>query len=532
MNINWKNTIQITLIVISFIFLNGYTEISSDHFQYLLHSLAEADSNFAANDWFTRETAPLHGNFQRLLSFSLKLDVLSETLFTIYLLLVILIIHSTWNFFNRNFLFTFLTLLITLFSNFTVWGEYQLLYNTVLPSTIINYILTASILYFLCEDYRKSCILICIGFFIHPTGSLSITLTFFLLFLYSLKNSKAKRKILKYFTPTIMLSVIILIFTKIKFTDNDTNIANVINVWETFFFFRSPHHFVTYALKLSSSYFLILILFNFSLLVIKKHKISNYEKNILLINSTGIFLWLLSIFFTEIYLIPNVVKLFTFRSIPVVLFFSLIFHLKEIEKNGSENKHIILNFTYIMLLAVLSKSFTIASIAFVFITLRRRLFLKEYNHLIYLAFALTTILLKPNHLLRRNPYQLHIYEIINKIVPQGEIVLSPPDLQGFQLYSKRATFFNFKCYPLKTKDAIEWKTRAETLLGSNIDMYFRKNGLKELNKSYKNLSMEKVKSIAKKYKTNYILMRKDHALAFEFTNPLYKDSNWIIARIP
>lgn len=113
-----------------------------------------------------------------------------------------------------------------------------------------------------------------------------------------------------------------------------------------------------------------------------------------------------------------------------------------------------------------------------------------------------------------------------KNTPKEALFIIPPgrELYGFRLWAKRAVLFNLKFFPYNPHGLKEWKERYLAVRGvlgdksagekMEISEALTDIGASFLNKAYENLSAEKIRRIAERYKANYIITRTKYQVPF------------------
>jgi hypothetical protein len=120
---------------------------------------------------------------------------------------------------------------------------------------------------------------------------------------------------------------------------------------------------------------------------------------------------------------------------------------------------------------------------------------------------------------------------IKRSTPREAVFITPPFLEGFQLYAERAQVADFKCFPFGETEMQEWKRRMNDLSGHSD---LRCAGFVEcaslLAYGYSRLREADFLHLARKYGAEYVVTaQRDQHLHFP---ELLRQGNFVLYRLP
>ncbi len=119
---------------------------------------------------------------------------------------------------------------------------------------------------------------------------------------------------------------------------------------------------------------------------------------------------------------------------------------------------------------------------------------------------------------------------VRAATPRDALVITPPHLEGFQMFAERAQVGDFKCFPFGERDMLEWKRRLEDLSGG---AELRCSGwvdcASQLAGNYLRLREADFVRLAGKYGAGYVVAAHGQRLAFP---ELIRRGDYILYRVP
>lgn len=111
---------------------------------------------------------------------------------------------------------------------------------------------------------------------------------------------------------------------------------------------------------------------------------------------------------------------------------------------------------------------------------------------------------------------------------RANFFIIPPYRPGFHLYAERKGLVDFKSNPFFERDIVKWKKRLEDVLKVEDAFAIEQKGWQSpglMKERYNSLSENDVRTLAKKYKADYIIFEKPKNLPFK---TFYEDKYFII----
>lgn len=403
----------------------------------------------------------------------------------------------------------------------------------------LSLLLFALICYF-SSHYVIAGLLIAISFYIHPpmAGFLAFCIVCSLFF------QKAYKQLLSFiFLVGILAAPIIypvLLFAKNRMGYDTT--------WMHLTMIRSPHHSFPFTWSIPTIWFpylLFTLSSGISLWILCSKNLFPYKKFITILLPMYCFL-LAGIIFSEIIPVPKIVAIVPFHISPLVTVLLSLPPILLIYRGLKHKQLVIVTVSCLALLLYFFSNFTFTlnSVQYSFVLLllgiegyvlitkkKPQYVLKSFLLVLfcYLCFVKTPQLIRANFL-KNDPY-LHDWTVTQRWAlyhtGKNTLFLTPTYLEGFQVYSKRATFADWKegtIGYLSPEYLREWWKRME-MIGLTQTHY----SYSDQKNIYQHLNEQKVLSIAKQYHIQYLIT--EHTTMHYSLIKVYENHHFIIYRI-
>jgi len=94
---------------------------------------------------------------------------------------------------------------------------------------------------------------------------------------------------------------------------------------------------------------------------------------------------------------------------------------------------------------------------------------------------------------------------VKALTPRDAVFITPPHLEGFQLFAERAHVGDFKCFPFREADMLEWKSRLDDLAGAELRCGGFVDCASQLAYGYSRLREPDFLRLGRKYGARYVV---------------------------
>ncbi len=486
---------------------HGYEQGRNDHEQvaygYYLNNNA-----LYANDFYIQSLAQqipnertFYGKFISFTGNNIPLfSFIWHIVFTIILLLGVRKI-STLFIKNEWFIWLSVTTLFLVLYNIHLGGN-ELYYNSFIPSLPAKAVGVWGLWYFLKKKYFYASLLYALSIFFQPlAGGQLVVLSFLVLLIMSIKTDKLIlfKNALWLAIPVSLLTLPFLISAFLKF--NNSNVPDSF-IFDVFFSFRNPHHFLPSYFPLKN-YFILILIFVFALFYYKK-----YSKEIFYFILTAIIGCVVYVVFVEYFHSEKAASTQWFKStiwIEMLGVIALIGLLEQII-NKFIDKHF-LQMKKVLLFVFISTAFAL-----------QMLFPFNLPWKVKYDFNCFT---KPDN-------AVEISLMAKEKTPVNACFITPIDFTELKFYGQRSSYIDYKL-PIHNKmKIVEWMQRVARVY--KVDYRNNEKGFevnKVANNNYYKLN-ERNLTVLKHFGVNYIITKTTHKLAFKV---VAKNSEFVIYKI-
>lgn len=486
---------------------HGYELGRNDHEQaaygYYLN-----DNSLFANDFYIQSLAQqtpnertFYGKFISFTGNNIPLfSFIWHFVFTIILLLGVRKI-STLFIINEWFRWLSVTTLFLVLYNIHL-GSNELYYNSFIPSLPAKAVGVWGLWFFLNKKYFYASLLYALSIYFQPlAGGQLVVLSFIVLLITSIKTDKLKlfKNVLWLVIPVSLLTLPFLISAFLKF--NNSNVPDSF-IFDVFFSFRNPHHFLPSYFPLKN-YFILIPVFIFALFYYKKR-----STEIMCFVLTVIFGCLIYSFLVEYFHSEKAASTQWFKSTIWVEMFGVIALIGFLEQvvNNIIDKYFLQNKT-VMLFVFISTAFVL-QILFPFNLPWKVKY--DFNSFV-----------KPDT-------AVEISLMAKEKTPLNVCFVTPIDFTELKFYGQRSSYIDYKL-PIHNKlKIVEWMLRVSRVY--KIDYRNKEKGFdvyQTANNNYFNMN-EKNFNVLKHFGVNYIITKISHKLAFKV---IAKNSEFVIYKI-
>lgn len=505
-----QNIIVIICAITVYILLilhHGYELGRNDHEQaaygYYLN-----DNSLYANDFYIQSLARQTPNertfYGKFISFTgNNIPLFSFIWHFVFTIILLLGVRKISTLFIQNEWFRWLSVstLFLLFYNIHL-GSNELYYNSFIPSLPAKAIGVWGLWFFLQKKYLYSSLLFSLSIYFQPlAGGQLVLISFIVLIVTSFKTNKLKlfKNVLWFVIPVGFLTVPFLVSAFLKF--NNSSVPDSF-IFDVFFSFRNPHHFLPSYFPLKNWIILILV-FVFAMFYYFKHNTELFSFIMAVVIGCVIYSFFIEIFHSE-----KAASTQWFKSTIWVEMFGVIAIISFIEQyvNKIAEKYFINN-KFIVFYIVISSAF-IFQILYPF-NLPWKV---KYDFYPFL---------KPDA-------AVEISILAKEKTPANACFVTPIDFTELKFYGQRSSYIDYKL-PVHNKLKIaEWMQRVTRVY--KVDYRNKEKGFevnKIANNNYYNLNAKNFNTL-KKFGVNYIITTVSHILPYTI---VAKNSVFVIYKI-
>ncbi|OFX41906.1 MAG: hypothetical protein A2X08_03345 [Bacteroidetes bacterium GWA2_32_17] len=381
-------------------------------------------------------------------------------------------------------------------------GSNELYYNSFIPSLPAKAIGVWGLWFFTQKKYLYASLLYALSIYFQPlAGGQLVVISFILLLITSIKTDKLKffKNALWLVIPVSFITLPFLISAFLKF--NNSNVPDCF-IFDVFFSFRNPHHFLPSYFSLKN-YFVLIPIFIFSLIYYKKH-----SAEIFYFILTVIFGCFVYAFFVEYYHYEKAASTQWFKSTIWVEMFGAIALIGMLEQivNNIIDKYFLQKKTF-MLFVFISTAFVL-QILFPFNLPWKVKY--DFN-----SFA------KPDNAVK-------ISLMAKEKTPVNACFVTPIDFTELKFYGQRSSYIDYKLPVHNKLKIVEWMQRVARVY--KVDYRNKEKGFevnKVANNNFYNLNERDLK-VLKHFGVSYIITNISHKLAFKV---IAKNKEFVIYQI-
>lgn len=504
--------------------LVGFDGLSGDITQYLLAAHKLNDPGFLANDWFVQKTQSFHPFFEHYASWWLKSDKLSVGLlvwFVVNLFLLsgaIVVWLRTLGVTERMPLAVIVVVAILIVGVRQGWGRYEVLTDQALPAYLAYPTALVAIALLFHRRFFSSACAVAVTFAIHHGLGALLALLLAGPFLATLPRSREE-------LIRAGLGAVVLVVVFLPSVIGTVNLdAGHTEDFLIFFYGRAPNH---YAIQYSglNVHLATLHIFVVSVLLASMLPSSALRSQILALVMGTTVLCLMGYLFLEVWYVPQFVRLFPYRAIPILVVVNACMLAFLLLRRTSTRFELVTAVAVLVSGIVFHYSvvawFVILGIAVVLRFLPRGVPVGARGRRAALIAVLVVgavevvnnlYLYPPRYF--REPATVRYAALgraIEEHTPKDAVIVVPPWMVGTRLIIKRAIVVNFKAFPIYAGEMAQWADRMRDISGvdpRNARRYLDigANIYKVYARGYRARAMEDLEAAARKYGADFILV--------------------------
>ncbi len=503
------------------IVLIGFQAGSSDHSQYLLPVYSALDADFCAADWFVHKTTHYNDFFVAVLVFAGKLGSVTTGLLLWQLATLGFVVLGVQLWAGRkggSLALVLMAIALICTAIEPGWGQYVLFRKSPLPSMTAGSILFAFHAALLSRRWLTASLLWSLGVLVHPATGAVAALTVFPAVLVGLRIERPSLGTMGKALLLIMPALLIIWRIAHEFEPEGAP-----EIDKIFFLLRASHHYAPHMagwdMHARSLFMLLVAGLGFS------WELRSERVAVLVWLATLSAAFVLAVVCLEIVYVPFVVKLFPFRMLPLLWSLGLVSILRAMwsEQNSLSRKCI----GFGVIVASLAYGYSGAAAWMIFLVVlllglfleRRPVAGRYWSRRVSIALIVILVLVAGDRAGDRFGWTFStpvpgLYSEITRVVPPGETVMVPPADMRFRLYSGRAAFVEFKCFPVRRPEITEWHRRMTAQMGLDPMKFadLKMNSwtiLKQLTETYRDRPVQELLSVASSEGIAWILVDKD-----------------------
>jgi hypothetical protein len=519
----------------------GYRAITGDHHQYLLPALRRADPSFAVGDWFIEQTTAYHYSFQHLLTAAERFGVTTATLTVLHVLTLAVLclgLGSILRSLDAPWWSVPLALLTLRFGVQRTWGDVMLVGETALP----HYAGVSLALWAVAATTRRSFGLAAALFvataYVHVSVGVWTGLVLGLMILaQAAHGAVTPRRLLRPVIAAFFALIPLLVQAGQDFAGSGADPE----VYRLLFHARSPHHysFVDFGLANHARAGLVIAIAIVGTRLVGTPAARSLRTAVLAIAGIG----LAGAFFLHISYWPLPIRLFPYRLAPLMTGIAAAVSVALISRASSTPRTRLFGLLASLsllaagqprVLAPLNEAFRerpshfihalIAATVLVMLALalharsQQTFGIPPDKTWVIPSLAAATLILvfaQPPTFASRSlsEQQRELGQAVSEIVPVGEVVLVPPEVDHLRITARRGIVVDFKSFPMVGDEMLEWRHRLQDVSGTPVDLDGGGGGggalRARLSVGYGERTLAELERAGRRYGASFVLVHED-----------------------